>query len=576
MKKKLVIIATFVVGLYYFLEFVLPPFVGGGFDCRSMDGPCLVETDAGYRLYYTGIRSLEGSSDQRLAIGLAQSADAVTWTKYNGNPLLARSLVSSKDWRSIGHPAVVREADGSYTMFYVGKGADNIDRVMRTASRDGLAWRGRTVVLSLVREATDISRQLERASISALAVLRNEDGYVAYFAGTYRRGEETIQGVSRATSPDGITWTLDEAHNPVLPIEAENGWEYKTITSLSVVRDGGALRLYYAGTKTYFLKGGQMIVPMTLVGLATSPDGITWTRHGGNPIFGPALFERGLDAYTDYLLGQGAEAEGAAAEAVPDRFDAAVISGISVIRRGDGYLLAYAGAREPASTAYQIGLATSEDGITWQAGPDKPALALGREPTSTYLFSITIYVSQVFIVVGAMALGLGLFGLAKLHGTRIIRRHKDTAYSLAFFFALIFTLVVALGWGQENPAKVTPGNKLYDVIFKGLLVSFGASSMGLLTFYLASASYRSFKLKNAEAALMMLAAILVMLGQVPLGQLVTAWLPRGLEPLQIQNVTLWMSYTIVIPAMRAIQIGAAVGGLVLATRLWLSMERRRD
>jgi len=37
-----------------------------------------------------------------------------------------------------------------------------------------------------------------------------------------------------------------------------------------------------------------------------------------------------------------------------------------------------------------------------------------------------------------------------------------------------------------------------------------------------------------------------------------------------------LSYAVVIPAMRAIQIGAAVGGLVLATRLWLSMERRRD
>ena len=75
---------------------------------------------------------------------------------------------------------------------------------------------------------------------------------------------------------------------------------------------------------------------------------------------------------------------------------------------------------------------------------------------------------------------------------------------------------------------------------------------------------------------MMLAAILVLLGQVPLGQLVTAWVPDKVGFLRVENVAYWINSTIQVSTMRAVQIGASVGGLVLATRLWLSMEKGRD
>jgi len=572
-KKKIVIVTTFVVGLFYFLGFVLPPFLGGDFDNISMTSPCLVETDGGYRLYYTGTQSRKGASEVRLGIGLAESEDGAPWSKHARNALLARSMFSSDDWRGLSHPAVVREPDGSATMFYIGHGSRVGDRVLRATSRDGITWRRRGPVITPVKVESDVSRQLDRASITALAVLREPGGYVAYFSGTYRRDERTIHGISRATSSDGISWDLHLAANPVFMIEPENGWEYKKITDLSVVRSGDELRLYYAGTKTYFLDGGKRVVPMTLVGLATSSDGISWTRHAGNPVFGPALFERGLEVYTRFLLDEDAADLGEEAESLLDRFDALGLSGVSVIRHGEGYLLAYSAVKEANATDYRTGFATSDDGITWRTGATTGALELGRAPYSTYVSSVTTYVSRVFIVVGAMALGLGLVGLAKLHGGKIMKRDRDWVYSMAFFIALAFTLAVAFGWGKEGTDEGLAGRKLYNIIYTGLLVSFGASSMGLLTFYLASSSHRSFKLKSAEAGLMMIAAILVLLGQVPLGQMLTNWMPTSL---QIQNVSQLMSSVVVNPAMRAIQIGAAVGGLVLATRLWFSMDRRRE
>lgn len=573
MKKKIAIVATFVVGLYYFLEFLLPPFIGGDFDNIRTGDPCLVAAESGYQLYYTGVRSRKGASESFSGIGLAESEDAASWTKHSANPLLARSMFSSDDWRGLSHPAVVREPDGSYTMFYVGHGSRVGDRVLRATSDDGVHWRRHSTAFTPVKVEEDISKQADRAKITSLAVRRTKTGYVAFFGGTYRRGGKTFQGVSRATSDDGVSWELDMQHNPVLAIEPEGQWEYKEITDLSVVQADDGVRLYYAGTKTYFLDGGSRVVPMTLIGLATSPDGITWTRHDGNPIFGPALFQRGLAEYTDVVMGARAVEDDPDVGPLLERFDALGLSGLSVVRDGDGYLLAYGGTAQADATDYRIGFATSADGITWQAGPAEPALVLGRTPRSTILSEGTVYVSRVFIVVGAMALGLGLFGLTKLHGERVVRRDKNMVYSLAFFISLVFTLVVAFGWGMADSGSGHLGRKLYEIVFSGMLVSFGASSMGLLTFYLASSSHRSFKLKNAEAGLMMVAAILILLSQVPLGQLITSRLP---EQVQIQNVAQLINYAVVIPTMRAIQIGAAVGGLVLATRLWLSMEKRRD
>jgi hypothetical protein len=614
-RRKLAIIATFVVGLYYFLEFLLPPFVGGGFDNVRMGEPCLVATDGAYRLYYVGIQSRKRASEVLTGIGLAESTDAAAWTKSPKNPLLARSLFSSDDWRGLGTPAIVREPDGSYTMFYVGHGSAVGDWVLRATSRDGVRWRRQGTAFTPVKVEADISKQIDRAKITCLTVLRTETGYEAFFGGTYRRSGQTVQGVSRATSADGLTWKLDEQHNPVLAIEREGGWVYKEFSGLSAVQTDDGLRLYYAGTRTYFLDGGERVVPMTLIGLATSPDGITWTRDAANPIFGPALWRvlkalrsephvaaarRRLDAIDSSLpmigrigptavgaidlvralssdavwTGAMTAAVGPSETGVPEPpFDTLLVSGVSVARSGDGYIMAYAGAAAAGTNDYRIGLATSADGIAWQRGPAAPALALGQTPRSTILSEGSVYVSRVFIVVGAMALGLGLFGLAKLHGERVVRGSKDMVYSLGFFVSLIFTLVLAFGWGIGESTSAAFGRRLYDVMFSGLLISFGASSMGLLTFYLASSSHRSFKLKNAEAGLMMVAAVLILLSQVPLGQMITSRLPEGV---QIQNVAQLLSYAVVIPAMRAIQIGAAVGGLVLATRLWLSIERRRD
>jgi hypothetical protein len=62
---------------------------------------------------------------------------------------------------------------------------------------------------------------------------------------------------------------------------------------------------------------------------------------------------------------------------------------------------------------------------------------------------------------------------------------------------------------------------------------------------------------------MMLAALLVMLGQIPFGVWIWSALP---------DIRLWLLSVPNTAAFRAIGIGAAVAGLVMAFRMWFSLE----
>jgi predicted GH43/DUF377 family glycosyl hydrolase len=147
--------------------------------------------------------------------------------------------------------------------------------------------------------------------------------------------------IGYATSPDGKTWQR-KSDKPVL--SAERPWEKVAVMCPHVLLDEEE-RLY-----RMWYSAGEQYEP-NAIGYATSPDGVKWTKHDGNPIFRP-----------DPRL--------------PWEKDR--VTACQVLRQGDWYLMFYIGFRDRDHA--QIGLARSRDGITaWQRHPANPILRPGKD-----------------------------------------------------------------------------------------------------------------------------------------------------------------------------------------------------
>lgn len=104
----------------------------------------------------------------------------------------------------------------------------------------------------------------------------------------------------------------------------------------------------------------------------------------------------------------------------------------------------------------------------------------------------------------------------------------------------------------------------YDFTVQGVFSPLSSSMFSLLAFFMAAAAFRAFRVRNIEAALMVAAASLVILGQTPFGVRLIEFLPA---------LRLWLLEVPNSAAFRAIAIGSSVAALVLAFRMWLSLDR---
>jgi predicted GH43/DUF377 family glycosyl hydrolase len=107
----------------------------GSWDERGVADPYAVRYGGLYYLYYLG---QDRAARQRL--GVARSADGVTWTKFRLNPVLELGEAGAFDENGLGEPAVWF-SNGSYWMLYTGRDRAENRRMGFARSQDGVAWR---------------------------------------------------------------------------------------------------------------------------------------------------------------------------------------------------------------------------------------------------------------------------------------------------------------------------------------------------------------------------------------------------------------------------------------------------
>lgn len=166
-------------------------------------------------------------------------------------------------------------------------------------------------------------------------------------------------------------------------------------------------------------------------------------------------------------------------------------------------------------------------------------------------------VQNMALVIAAFALGVGAIGLLQLHAKRITRRDAQTPYSIALLASMLAMVFFGLIIG-------TPASPSYRFLFDNVLNSLNSTFFAILCYYIGSAAYRAFTIRNVEAAIMMAASVLVMLGNIPLGSVIWAGFPA---------VGNWIMVVPNTAAMRGILLGGSLGFIGTSLRILLGLER---
>lgn len=174
------------------------------------------------------------------------------------------------------------------------------------------------------------------------------------------------------------------------------------------------------------------------------------------------------------------------------------------------------------------------------------------------------------LIIQAFAIWLGALNLMKINLIKLTSGKQDRIYAL--IVVVSFLVMAGAGFAPlfRGDREYQAAGSFFAWLFDAFYVPLNATMFALLAFFVASASYRAFRARNREATLLLLAAFFVMLGRVPLGDLLTLWLPEG------WRMSSWADVIMNYPQMagqRAIMIGIALGIVSNSLRLVLGIER---
>jgi len=180
-------------------------------------------------------------------------------------------------------------------------------------------------------------------------------------------------------------------------------------------------------------------------------------------------------------------------------------------------------------------------------------------PSSEFLLTSATKWLQI---IGGFALVLGVSSLFHQHAVKIRRQEAGWGYSLVLYGGMLVTIAAgAMAWGKESLDGTMTG---FGWVYSFMMVPLQGTMFAILAFFIASAAYRSFRARSREAAVLLVAAVIVMMGRVPLGEY--------LLPLS-GDVSQWILNVLNASVRRAILIGVSLGTIALSFKIIFGVER---
>jgi hypothetical protein len=167
------------------------------------------------------------------------------------------------------------------------------------------------------------------------------------------------------------------------------------------------------------------------------------------------------------------------------------------------------------------------------------------------------YILKWDVIVWTFTLFLSGINLFLVNAQKVYQRREDWVYKIVLLTGFLVTLVAGFAWG---PRAGTP----FDFIYQNMVVPLQSTMFALLAFFVSSAAYRAFRARTLEATLLLVAAFIVMLGRIPIGDQISRWIPEAAD---------WVMTQPNMAAQRGILMGAALGGIATGLRMLVGIER---
>ncbi len=233
------------------------------------------------------------------------------------------------------------------------------------------------------------------------------------------------------------------------------------------------------------------------------------------------------------------------------------------------------------------------------------------------------WATNSIIIVSVFALAIGLASLVKLHGNKISRRAPGWGFSIVTLTCVVIVAIIGIVpanfspetsstsvaktdikgstnliletshslFGYQTSTEITntiliagsdiqTGTRsipLFDWFYNYIFYPLSATTFSLLAFYMMSATYRAVRAKSWEAGLLLVAALIVLLGQVPINQI--PFIGKYLACGSIQGISTFdylKGLILQFPntaAKRGIIIGVSLGALATSVKIIFGIEK---
>lgn len=172
------------------------------------------------------------------------------------------------------------------------------------------------------------------------------------------------------------------------------------------------------------------------------------------------------------------------------------------------------------------------------------------------------YLTAMIITVFA----IGIINLTRIHYRNIKLKRPDWKFSvvlLGSLYGMAIFSIISSPYSLDPQGIVIPPSlinailPIWNFLYYDILTTINTSIFSLLAFFIASAAYRAFKLRTVESTVLLVAGLLVIVGEAPISDLI--W--PGFSA--IHN---WIMLVPNTAGQRGILIGAALSMIAFSVR----------